>query len=594
MDMNMNGGANNGRVRRRPPPTTAPYTPTAAAPSHSYGTNEEDAPLLPSQNEEGYYYPVHHQSYAVNSSSSRRRSHGGGPWYRQPQKLILAATLAWVGGVMYLASLAHAILRTHKETANNLMGVSSLVDGNEDFKQWLESEGMLKKTQGPHTRKKTYGATSGGGEKGEDFQNWLESRGNKYGASGETNEDFQNWLESQGNKYGASGETNEDYQQWLESQVNKVKYGSSAETNEDFQQWLESQANKNKYGASSSTENGDAWQDWVASVKQEKSGYGSTSGNKSGQTNNNVNVRFGNSDASYQEWLEYQDKNKEAKYNANGMYGKSSQTNNNVAASRSMGDSQQQAFTATEQVQQPVVATSDSSSSISTIDWPLQGLPHASCTSSNGCSPSTNVTVLIVYGPEYHTHISEMAWNVATGVHTAFQTHIRHHPSSPLHGHIVFGHTSNVTFLDVMDADSVIIGSPVYNGNVHPDVQNWINYWHIDADLTNKFGGAFATAGGIHAGADGTIMSILRSMMVFQMMAVGGDSWTSPFGAVATMYEDPFGETRRTGYFDSSCYYTEQDGKKGEHLVHPYFLRKAYGLGERIANVTVAWKNSSY
>lgn len=65
----------------------------------------------------------------------------------------------------------------------------------------------------------------------------------------------------------------------------------------------------------------------------------------------------------------------------------------------------------------------------------------------------------------------------------------------------------------------------------------WINYWHVNADLSNKFGGAFATAGGIHAGADGTIMSILRSMMVFQMMAVGGDSWTSPFGAVATMYE---------------------------------------------------------
>lgn len=45
------------------------------------------------------------------------------------------------------------------------------------------------------------------------------------------------------------------------------------------------------------------------------------------------------------------------------------------------------------------------------------------------------------------------------------------------------------------------------------------------------------TAGGINAGADGSIMSILRSMMVFQMMIVGGDSWTSPFGAAATMYE---------------------------------------------------------
>lgn len=144
------------------------------------------------------------------------------------------------------------------------------------------------------------------------------------------------------------------------------------------------------------------------------------------------------------------------------------------------------------------------------------------------------------------------------------------------------------------DADAIIIGSPVYNGNVHPDVQNWINYWHIDADLSNKFGGAFVTAGGIHAGADGTIMSLLRSMMVFQMMAVGGDSWTSPFGAVATMYEDPFGDVQRTDAFNASCYFTDQQGRRGDHLVHPYFLRKAYGLGERITNVTVAWKNSSY
>ena len=145
--------------------------------------------------------------------------------------------------------------------------------------------------------------------------------------------------------------------------------------------------------------------------------------------------------------------------------------------------------------------------------------------------------------------------------------------------------------------------------------------------MSNKFGGAFATAGGIHAGADGTIMSILRSMMVFQMMAVGGDSWTSPFGAVATTYEvsvyfpcyhlqlvgmwsvdtspgphfhyflivqDPFGDTQRTEYFDESCYFTQANGRNRDHLVHPYFLRKAHGLGERGANVTVAWKNSSY
>lgn len=413
----------------------------------------------------------------------RRRMSGiNNPWYRQPHKLMLAAALMWVGSVMYLASLAHAILRTHKETSHMMMG-SSMVDNDENFKQWLESQGMLKKS------------------------------------------------------YGSSA-SDEHVTQWLESRSNNNKYGASGETNEDFQKWLESQ---NKYGASSSSSSGsstvglgDAYQDWLQYLKDNKYGASSTKIN-SGDKANNVNVRFGNNNAPPQEWLEYQTKNEQVKYSANGMYDKSQKSVNNLAASRAMAKSSQSLTSDQQQQRQPVTATSDSS--VSTIDWPLQGMPHASCTNSNGCSSSSNVTVLIVYGPEYHTHISEMAWNVATGVHTAFQNHIKHHPSSPMHGHIVYGHTGNVTFLDVMDADAIIIGSPVYNGNVHPDVQNWINYWHIDADLENKFGGAFATAGGIHAGADGTIMSILRSMMVFQMMAVGGDSWTSPFGAVATMYE---------------------------------------------------------
>ena len=104
-----------GSVRRRPP--MAPHAAAAAA-AQSYGTNEDDS-LLPSHNEEGY--PVL-QSY-------RRRSSGAYyPWYRQPHKLILGAALAWVGSVMYLASLAHSILRTqNKAFHSNIMG-SSMVD----------------------------------------------------------------------------------------------------------------------------------------------------------------------------------------------------------------------------------------------------------------------------------------------------------------------------------------------------------------------------------------------------------------------------------------------------------------------------------
>ncbi|KAL3769112.1 hypothetical protein ACHAW5_008931 [Stephanodiscus triporus] len=549
------GNHDAGTVRRRPP--TALYD--AAAASQSYGTNEDDS-LLPSHNEEGY--PI--------LRSYRRRSSGAyHPGYRQPQKLILGAALAWVASVMYLASLAHSILRTQKNSLhNNIMG-SSMVDSDADFKRWLESQGKLgvvhktNEADGDGNINKIlidhwkYGASD---QTNEDFQKWLQTRnkygasssivnegktngvnfrfGNteetqiKYGASDQTNEDFQKWLESQ-NKYGTSDSgSDSDFQKWLESQnkfglkssdlgdayqdwlAEKNKFGASSPSSDsDFQKWLESH---NKYELKSS-DLGDAYQDWLAETKK----YGSIKVND-GSTNVASDVRFGNSDGRPQEWSEYQIMNEDIKYDANGMYGNSQKSADRLSSSS--------------ETQLPVIGGSDST--VSTIDWPLQGIvSHSSCTGLNGCAPSNNVTVLIVYGPEYHTSISEMAWNVAIGVHAAFQNHIRHHPNSPLHGHIVYGHTSNITFSDVQDADAIIVGTPVYNGNVHPDVQNWINYWHIDADLSNKFGGAFATAGGIHAGADGTIMSILRSMMVFQMIAVGGDSWTSPFGAVATIYE---------------------------------------------------------
>ncbi|KAL3790708.1 hypothetical protein HJC23_009808 [Cyclotella cryptica] len=498
MNTALNDGSNgsNGHsgagVRRRPPNSS--YLA-----SNQYGTYEGDSLLR--------YAPYSDEPVEFPVQYSQRRPVPLA-WYRQPQKLIMIATLAWVGGVMYLANLAHAILRSQKESramGSPLMGMplGSASSSNGGRDQVNVRFGM-----------------------------------NDYAGK---DADYNDWLERNGAKYSKPYRM-EDY----------------AGTDADYKEWLESAA----YKASQS------------------------SGSSNAGTN--VNVRFGmeqdslNTGANFDEWLQYQNNNA-VKYEANGKYGESQHT---------------AAMLQSDTLAAPEALLSDSS--VSTIDWPMRlGLPSPSCTSLNGCSPSNNVTILVVYGPEYHTHISEMAWQVATGVVSVFCTlllkaHIQHHPMSPLHGHIIYGHTSNVTFLDVIYADAIIIGSPVYNGNIHPDIQNWINYWHIDADLSNKFGGAFVTAGGIHAGADGTIMSILRSMMVFQMMAVGGDSWTSPFGAVATMYEDPFGDVQRTDAFNSSCYFTEKQGRGGNHLVHPYFLRKAYGLGERITNVTVAWKNSSY
>eukprot|EP00566_Odontella_aurita_P011915 CAMPEP_0113547616 /NCGR_PEP_ID=MMETSP0015_2-20120614/12454_1 /TAXON_ID=2838 /ORGANISM="Odontella" /LENGTH=390 /DNA_ID=CAMNT_0000448189 /DNA_START=77 /DNA_END=1249 /DNA_ORIENTATION=+ /assembly_acc=CAM_ASM_000160 len=201
--------------------------------------------------------------------------------------------------------------------------------------------------------------------------------------------------------------------------------------------------------------------------------------------------------------------------------------------------------------------------------------------SSTGTLSAKDVTILVVYGPEFHSYIWTLAWQVALGVNSAFKKH-----AHAVTGRVVFGTTANLTFADVMNADAVLVGSPVYNGNTHPDVQTWINYWRIESDLSRKIGGAFVTAGGMHSGAEGTLMSLMRSMMVFRMMTVGGDTWDSPFGAAATVYEDPFGDTRRSYDFSSKCYQTDS-------LVHPHFLRKAWDLGERVANVTFALKNSS-
>ena len=509
----MSDDRSNNSVRRRPPTASNPY-----------GTNEADSLLrYAPYSDQPDGHPVYHARRRVPVS-----------WYKQPQKLVMIATVAWIGGVMYLANLAHAILRSRSANQAPVMG-------------------------------STGSSFSSGGSK----VNVRFGSGNY----AENDADYKAWLENK-NMYGSSNYENDaDYKAWLE---NKNKYGSSNYENDaDYKAWLE---NKNKYGMKNYAENDADYKNWLDSK-----GYQSSRKVK----DVDVNVRRGNkrgidSDASYDEWLQYQKYNN-IKYSANGKYGKSQSTPEML---QSDGASSAEVVSSSEGLLDP---------SVSTIDWPMKmGLSSPSCTTRNGCSSSNNVTVLVVYGPAYHTHISEMAWNVATGVHTAFQSHIRHHPNSPLHGHIIYGHTSNITFLDVMDADAIIMGSPVYNGNIHPDVQNWINYWHIDADLRNKFGGAFVTAGGMHAGADGTIMSILRSMMVFQMMIVGGDTWTSPFGAVATMYEDPFGDVQRTDLFSDSCYFTEKQGRQGSHLVHPYFLQKAYGLGERITNVTVAWKNSSY
>jgi NAD(P)H dehydrogenase (quinone) len=120
---------------------------------------------------------------------------------------------------------------------------------------------------------------------------------------------------------------------------------------------------------------------------------------------------------------------------------------------------------------------------------------------------------------------------------------------------------------DVTWADAVILGSPVHNANVTPDMQRFINQWPFEGGvLRDKIGAAFVTAGGISAGEELTLVNLLHSMMIFGMIVVGGDEWTSAFGASAITAEVPF-----------------SGGARG--AITDHFRSKGFRLGARVARL---------
>jgi NAD(P)H dehydrogenase (quinone) len=126
---------------------------------------------------------------------------------------------------------------------------------------------------------------------------------------------------------------------------------------------------------------------------------------------------------------------------------------------------------------------------------------------------------------------------------------------------------SDVSEKDLLNADAIIVGSPVYNANVSPQISAYIASWPFEGEpLKDKIGAAFATAGGISAGEEIVQMNILQSMLVFGMIVVGGPDWTQPFGASAITFEKPF------------------DSGDGDRIA-VQFLEKGKALGRRVAEL---------
>ena len=174
-----------------------------------------------------------------------------------------------------------------------------------------------------------------------------------------------------------------------------------------------------------------------------------------------------------------------------------------------------------------------------------------------GCqSVSAPVTVLIAYYSR-DGHTKTLAEAVARGA------------GSVKGVKVVLLTVAEVETQHLLNADAIIVGSPVYNANVAPAVSEFIASWPFEnAPLKDKIGAAFATGGGISAGEELTQLSILHSMLIFGMVIVGGPNWEQPFGASAITHEKPF-------------------SGPGEGKIDAAFIRKGEALGKRVAELTL-------
>jgi len=134
---------------------------------------------------------------------------------------------------------------------------------------------------------------------------------------------------------------------------------------------------------------------------------------------------------------------------------------------------------------------------------------------------------------------------------------------------VVVKKIDQTTTKDLLNADAIIVGSPVYNANIAPEVVQFMSTWPFEGNpLKDKIGAAFVTAGGISAGEELAQVNILQSMLVFGMVVVGGNDWTSAFGASAITNEGVF----KTAQLDK------------------IFLQKGYSLGKRVATIAKKMK----
>lgn len=123
---------------------------------------------------------------------------------------------------------------------------------------------------------------------------------------------------------------------------------------------------------------------------------------------------------------------------------------------------------------------------------------------------------------------------------------------------------------DLLASDAVVVGSPVYFGNMSGEVKSFFDNWlklglFQERKMRNKVGAAFATGGGISNGKELTVVGMHSAMLVNQMIIASGNGG---FGATATTGPDSPGVDEKE-------------------------LAEANALGKRVAEVTAIVKRGN-
>ena len=106
---------------------------------------------------------------------------------------------------------------------------------------------------------------------------------------------------------------------------------------------------------------------------------------------------------------------------------------------------------------------------------------------------------------------------------------------------VLLKRVGKVTADDLLSADAVVVGSPVYWSNMSGEVKTFFDNWQFkfgvfpEFKMRNKIGAAFATGGQVSSGKEVTMLTILAAMLGNQMIVVSGGG---AFGASATTEGD--------------------------------------------------------